>query len=75
MPTYQEHSLTPLPRRRLRIEVVVCISIQHGGLVLHALIAHGANRLDGHCLLPNSFVVYSLVKPGGRIMQESDHLL
>lgn len=29
---------------------MVCNAVQHRGLVLHALVAHGADGVDGHCV-------------------------
>lgn len=46
--TNQKHSIRPFSRTRHSVKVVVSEAIQHSGLVLNALIAVGADRLDGH---------------------------
>jgi hypothetical protein len=46
--THQKHSIYPFPRVRHSIQVMVCEAVQDGGLVLNALVAVRADRLNGH---------------------------
>jgi hypothetical protein len=46
--TYQENCVRPFARARHCVQVMVREAVQHGVLVLYALIAAGADGLDGH---------------------------